>query len=305
MESSNLGSPSFNSEVPHPNSDSAITSTAPTAPQPAGRSLRLIYYNAAQDVRDKLVAHHGAMIKPDAKVTYKDNGKDVQRDLTPRETMRHMKELLFFSQLNLSQQKIDAKIAAKEDQKFNSLNAYVTETVRTAGEILHQEALAQGLRCIAELPRERVHQVYEEEKKKYDEEHPPQTEPGCKKPFEIPAEQRNDWFIPEETQITLMNRLIDMASPDGVEYQTLKPRDRVMASRLFGRFCLVGQQQLLIDMRRHDQKPDLDEEECCKEIEKLTAEAIEFNARDDEEFYKTHPRGGRSWPPRPKTEDPL
>src|SRR5262249_28345224 len=163
---------------------------SPTVPKPAGRSLRLAYYNASQEVRDTLVAHHGDMIKPGAQVTYTDNGVKIKRDLTPRETMRHMKELHFVSKLNLNQQKIDAKTVDQEDEKFNSLNAYVTETVRTAGERLHQEALAQGLRCVAELPRERVHEVYEEEKKKYDAEHPPETERGRKKPFEIPPEQR-------------------------------------------------------------------------------------------------------------------
>src|SRR5262249_50855929 len=153
-----------------------------------------------------------------------------------------------------------------------------------------EEAIAQGLSCVAELPKARIFQVYEEEKQKYDAAHPQKPDRSRKKPFEIPPEQRNDWFIPEETQITLMSRLVDMALPDGAEYKKLKPRERLMASRLLGRSCLLGQEQQLIDMRLHDQKPDLDIEQCCKELDESIAKAMEFAKQDDEEFFKTHER---------------
>jgi hypothetical protein len=305
MDNNDVLITSVNPEIPHPHpSPEATTSPAePPAAQPARRSLRLTHLKVTQIVRDKVIDYHGDMIKPGATTTYLDKNEkgedeEVSRPLKPRETMRHMKEIQFFIKLNLNQQKLDAKIADKKDQEVTSLNQFVNESVRTAGDRLHQEALAQGLSCVSELPNARIHQVYEEEKQKYDAEHPQKLDRCRKQPFEIPPEQRNDWFIPAETQIALMNRLVDMALPDGAEYKKLKPRERLMASRLLGRFCLLGQEQQLIDMRVHDQKPDLDLEKLCKELEDHDAAELEAIRQDDEEFNKTHPRGGRGrpWP---------
>jgi hypothetical protein len=99
-----------------------------------------------------------------------------------------------------------------------------------------------------------------------------------------------------------MERLVDMALPDGQEYQTLKPRERLMASRLLGRSCLLGQEQQLIDMRVYDQKSDIDWEELDRQMEESEAEELEAQRREEEEFYKTHPRGGRGIP-RPRNTE--
>src|SRR5262249_35818113 len=161
-----------------------------------------------------------------------------------------------FSNLNLGQQKLDAAIAQLNgDNQPKSLNDFVNESVGTAADRLLEEALAQGLECVAELPDERVAEVYEEEKRKYDAEHPEQSDRCQKKPFAIAPEQRNDWIIPQETQKELMDRLVDMALPEGAEYKRIKPRARLMASRLIGRFCRLGQQQQFLNIRVHGQAP--------------------------------------------------
>jgi len=299
-----------NPESPNAHPEPSTSPAEPPAAPPARRSLRLVHLNVTQIVRDKVIDYHGDMIKPGAETTYTVKNEDgtsdeITRKLTPRETMRHMKEIQCFIKLNLNQQKLDAKIADKKDQEVTSLNQFVNESVRTAGELLHEEAIAQGLSCVAELPNARIFEVYEEEKQKYDAAHPQKLDRSRKKPFEIPPEERNDWFIPDEIQITLMSRLVEMALPDGAEYKKLKPRERLMASRLLGRFCLLGQEQQLIDMRLHDKKPDIDLEEFCEELDELDAKAIKARREVDEEFYKTHERSGRPWPPRPNAEASL
>jgi hypothetical protein len=245
------------------------------------------------------------MITPGAQIKYKDEGEDVTRDPTPRETMRHMKELHFFMKINLNQQKVDAKIVDKNDEQVVSLNQFVNESVGTAADRLLADALAQGLTCVAELPDDYVAAVYYEERQKYEAEHPPEPERVRKKPFEIPPEQRQDWFIPEEIQIILMNRLTDMCVPGGTEYEKLKPRDRIMATRLLGQFCQLDLEQVLIDMRVHEQQPDLDLEKYANELHELNQKALKARRKEDEEFFKTHERNERPWPPRSKTEDCL
>jgi hypothetical protein len=279
------------------------TPAPPAAAMPARRSLCITHFHVPQVVRDKLVAHHSDMIRPDAETTTIDrDGHEVTRTLTPRETMRHMKEIHFFTKLNLGQQKLDARIADQDDEEEISLNQYVNYSVLIAGERLQKEALDQGLSCIAELPNKRVFEVYEEEKQKYDAAHPAQRERGRTPPFAIPEEERNDWFIPVETQILVMQRLVDMATPEGKEYPRLSVRDRQMASRLIGQFHLLQQEQHLINMRIHNKKPDVDLEQICAYLEKAIPEELEFRRNDLKEFYKTHEPGGRGWPPRAKTD---
>src|SRR5262245_22399336 len=100
-----------------------------------------------------------------------------------------------------------------------------------------------------------------------------------------------------------MNRLVDMALPDGQEYQRIKPRARLMASRLIGRFSRLGQQQQFLDLRVHGQKPEFDWDEAAREIEELEKKELEAIKREEEEFYKTHPRQGRGRPWRPNQEN--
>src|SRR5262245_35916372 len=111
---------------------------APKAePQPETRSLRLVYSSIAQIFRDALVDHHSAMVKPGATTTYFDReGNKITRELTPRETMQHMRELRFFSKLNLDQQKLDAGLAEQndDDDKPKSLNDLVTPYMESAGD---------------------------------------------------------------------------------------------------------------------------------------------------------------------------
>jgi hypothetical protein len=229
---------------------------APPPPdKPPDRSKLRLNFFVRPDIQEKLIKHHSAMAKPGATTTYIDqDGDEVTRTLKPRETLRHAQELHNFSKLNLGQQKLDAALAQQNgENQPKSLNDFVTEPVRTAGDRLHQEARAQGFWCVSELPQARIDEVYQEEKQKYEAEHPPKSERGRKKPFTIPPEQRNDWIVPEETQKALMDRLVDMALPEGQEYQRIKPRARLMASRLIGKFCRLGQAQQFLDLRVHSQ----------------------------------------------------
>jgi hypothetical protein len=293
------------SSNPHPNDNSSTSPAEPPFQKPDRSKLRSLY-SVTQIVRGKLVAYHSAMAKPNAKVIYKDqNNEEVSRDPTPRETMRHMKEILFYSKLSLNQQKIDAGIEDEDDDQPTSLNDLVTEAVENAGERMHEEAMTLGLSCASELPEARVDQIFQEEQDKYRAANPPQSRRGRKKPLEVPPHRRNDWFVPEETQIAIVDRLVDMALPDGQEYQTLQPRERLMASRLLGQFCLLGQQQQLLDMRLHKKKPKTDWDELAQDVETLAAKSIEFHRQDNENFYKTHPRGGRGRPQQPQTEGRL
>jgi hypothetical protein len=289
--------------VPEPNP--APEPAQPPPYQPPDRSKLRLNFFVRPDIQEKLIKHHSAMAQPGATTTYFDqNGDEVTRTLKPRETLRHAQELHNFSKLNLGQQKLDAAIAQQNgENKPTSLNQFVNESVGTAADRLLQEAYAQGLQYVAELPDERVAEVYEEEKRKYDAEHPEQSDRCQKKPFAIPPEQRNDWIIPQETQNELMDRLVDMALPEGAEYKRIKPRARLMASRLIGRFCRLGQQQQFLDLRVHSQQPEIDGDELVRELHELNRKALEARRKDDEEFYKTHERNERPWPPRPKTEN--
>jgi hypothetical protein len=76
-----------------------------------------------------------------------------------------------------------------------------------------------------------------------------------------------------------------------------------MASRLIGRFCRLGQQQQFLDLRVHGQKPEIDWDEVARDLDERIKAAIEFARRDDEEYYKTHPRQGRGRPGRPNREN--
>jgi hypothetical protein len=277
----------------------------PPAPPPETRSLRLVYSSIAQIFRDELVAHHSTMVQPGATTTYFDREDNkITRELTPRETMQHMRELQFFSKLNLDQQKLDAGLAEQnEEDTPKSLNDLVTPYMESAGDRMDEEALAQGLDCAAELPKERVDQIFQEEKQKYEAAHPPKPKRGRKKPFVIPPDERNDWFIPAETQLGMMKRLLDMALPSGNEYAFLTPRERVMASRQFGRFCALGKEQQRLDMHLHGKKADIDWDELGADVERRIAESLAYHKRQNEEFYKTHPRQGRPWRPQEKTEN--
>jgi hypothetical protein len=295
------------------NNTAAAADTAPEpnpAPEPAppppdkppDRSKLRLNFFVRPDIQEKLIKHHSAMTQPGATTTYFDeNGDEITRPLKPRETLRHAQELHNFSKLNLGQQKLDAATAQLNgENKPLTLNDCVTPYMESAGDRMHEEAMASGLDCAAELPKERVDQIFEEEKQKYDATHP-QPERGRKKPFAIAPEQRNDWIIPQEAQKELMDRLVDMALPEGQEYQRIKPRARLMASRLIGRFCRLGQQQQFLDLRVHGQKPEIDWEELDREMEEIE-EAIATRRRQREEFYKTHEPQGRGRP-RPKREN--
>jgi hypothetical protein len=195
----------------------------------------------------------------------------------------------------LNQQKLDAAAAQQNgENKPKSLNDFVTPDIQPAADRLQQEVIARGLRYAAELPDELVTQICQEEQEKYEAEHPP--EPCHKKSFAIAPEQRNDWIIAEETQKALMTRLLDMALPDGAEYQRIEPRARLMASRMIGRFCRLGQEQQFLDLRLHGQQPEVDWDEICRDIERREKESLAFHKRQEEEFYKTHPRQGRGCP---------
>jgi hypothetical protein len=95
----------------------------------------------------------------------------------------------------------------------------------------------------------------------------------------------------------MMMRLLNMALPEGNEYERLSPRERTMASRLFGQFCALGKEQQRLDMHLHGQKPDIDWDELGADVEKRIAESLAFHKKQNEEFYKTHPRQGRPWRP--------
>jgi hypothetical protein len=286
---------------PHPNDNSSTSLAEPPFQKPDRDKLRALY-SLTQTIRGKLVNYHGSMIKPGATTTYKENGNEVTRELTPRETMRHMKEIHKYSKLSLIQQKIDAGIE-DDDTHPKSLNDLVTSGVKEAGDRMHQEALTQGLSCAAELPAARVDQIVQEEQAKYDAEHLKKPQPGHKKPFAIPPHLRNDWFVPAEMQMEIMTRLVDMALPDGTEYHEIKPRERLRASTLLSRFCALTQEQQLLDMQLHHKtRRDIDWDEWGKETRELIIKAVEADKRAEEEFYKTHPRGGRGRPRSQNTE---
>jgi hypothetical protein len=162
--------------------------------QPPDPSKLRLHYCVAAEIQAKFVAYHSAMAQPGATTTYIDqDGNEVTRTLTPRETLRHAQEFLTFGKLSLGQQKLDAAMAKQNgENKPKSLNDLVTPVIKLAGDRMHQEAIALGLDRAAELPKERVSQIFQEEQQKYDAEHPPQSDRCRKKPFAIPPEQRND-----------------------------------------------------------------------------------------------------------------
>src|SRR5207237_844133 len=156
-----------------------------------------------------------------------------------------------------------------------TVNDFVTPVLEPAGDRMHNEAMALGLDCAAALPKERITQIFEEEQQKYDAAHPPKTRRGHRKPFAFAPEHCNDWIIPKETQTALMTRLVDMALPCGREYHAIRPKARLMASRLIGRFCSLGQQQQFLDLRVHARKPKIDWEALCRDVEAREQAALE------------------------------
>ena len=140
------------------------------------------------------------------------------------------------------------------------------------------------------MPLERAAEIFAEEQAKYDAAHPKKPKIGRKKPFEIPPEQRNDWVIPQETQKAVLTRLVDMALPDGKEYQRIKPRARLMASRLLSKFLRLGQEQQFLNQRVHKKKPEVDWDALDKHWTELEAQARVARWQEDKEFYKTHER---------------
>jgi hypothetical protein len=184
-----------------------------------------------------------------AEVHYTDNeGKKVNRKAKPRESLHSMKMCHTIGRLALRQQKLDTGLATDDDGD-KTLNDFVTEVVALAGDRMADEAEALGLECAAELPAARVDAIFEEEQKKFDaQKGPPQT-PQRPGPVAIPADERNDWIIPMETQAAIMTRLADMALPEGSEYPELKPRERQMAGRQLLRFCALRQEQQFVDQR--------------------------------------------------------
>jgi hypothetical protein len=248
-------------------------------------------WSLTQIVQNKLVSHHSAKSMRGAEITFiNEDGDEVTRKVTPREAMRHMGELHTYAKLTLRQQKLDAGIHDEEDETEKTLNDFVTEVVPNAGQRMHDEAMALGLDCAAALPDERCAQIVAEEQAKYDAEHPKNDRIGRKKPLEIPPDQRNDWVIPQETQAAVMARLVDMALPDGEEYQVISPRERLMASRLLGRFCHLGQEQQFLNQRLHAQKPETDWDEIDRDVTAQIKEAVADRRKVDTEFYKTHER---------------
>jgi hypothetical protein len=242
-------------------------------------------------VQDKLVAHHSAKSKRGAKTTFiNENGDEKERDVTVREAIRHMKELLTYGTLTLQQQKLDAGIQDEDDEEEKTLNDFVTPVLPIAADRMEEEAAALGLSSAAELPMERAAAIFEEEQAKYEAAHPKKARIGRKKPFEIPADQRNDWIIPQETQLAVMARLVDMALPDGDEYKVLSERERLMASGLLGKFCRLGQDQQFLNQRLHDKKPETDWDELDKHWTELEAQARVARWEEDEKFYQTHER---------------
>jgi hypothetical protein len=257
------------------------------------------------DIQAKFVKYHSAMTQPGATTTYlDDDGDEVTRPLKPREILRHAEELRTYGTLALGQQKLDAATAEQngEDQP-KTLNDFVTPVLPLAGDRMHNEAMTRGLDCAAALPDEVANQIFEEEQAKYDAAHPKKPKLGGKKPFAIPSEQRNDWIIPPETQTGLMNRLVDMALPEGQEYQRIQPRARLMASRLLGRFCRLGQQQQFFNMRVHGQQPEVDWDEIDRRMAEWEQEALAARRKEDEEFFKTHKRFVPPGPWRVNTEN--
>jgi hypothetical protein len=301
MDNNNEIQENSNPENLSAHSDSTSSPAEPPFEKPDPEKLRALY-GLTQTIRNKFVTYHSGMARPGATTTYKENdGTEVTRTLTPRETMRHMKELHKYSKLALVQQKIDAALE-DDDTKPKSLNELLTPPVESAGERMHQEAMAQGLSCAAELPAERVDQILQEEEEKDRAAHPPQAEPGRKKPCAIPPHLRNDWFVPAETQIEIMTRLADMALPDGREYHEIRPYERLMASTMASRFCTLTAEQQLWDMRLRKKKRDVDWDELGEEAERLEAQSLKFHHQQEQEFYKTHPRGGRGRPGPRNTE---
>jgi hypothetical protein len=254
-------------------------------------------------LQGKLVAHHSEKSRRGAKTTFiGENGKEDSREVTPREAIRHMKELHTYATLTLRQQKLDAGIEDDDDKKEKTLNDYVTPVLPIAGQRMHNEAMALGLDCAAALPDERCAQIFEEEQAKYEAAHPKKPRIGRKKPFEIPADQRNDWVIPQETQQAVMARLVDMALPDGDEYKVLSERERLMASGLLSRFCRLGQDQQFLNQRLHAKKPKTDWDEIDKIVDTRLKAGLVAREKDDAEFYKTHERFVPLWPSRSKSE---
>jgi hypothetical protein len=278
---------------------------APPPPyQPPDRSLLQQNYFLPPEIQAKLVKYHSDMTQPGATTTYlDDDGDEVTRPLKARETLRHAEELRTYGKLAIGQQKLDDGIEDEDDGKEKTLNDFVTPVVPIAGERMHDEAIALGYANAADLPIERAAEIFAEEQAKYDAAHPKTPKIGRKKPFAIPPEQRNDWVIPQETQQAVLTRLVDMALPDGEEYQRIQPRARLMASRQIGRFLRLGQEQQFLNQRIHDKKPEVDWDAIDKHWTELEAQARVARWEEDKEFYKTHERSIPLRRPRSIPED--
>src|SRR5262249_4619000 len=130
--------------------------------KPPDRSLLQQNYFLPPEIQAKLVKYHSDMTKPGATTTYLDDDDDeVTRPLKPREVLRHAEELRTYGKLALGQQKLDAATAEQNgENKPLTLNDFVTPDMESAGDRMHQEAMARGLDSAAELPFDVAQQIY-------------------------------------------------------------------------------------------------------------------------------------------------
>jgi hypothetical protein len=258
---------------------------APTVSQPSQRPRRKPcrqVWPLSPEIRAAMIDNLSQMTERGATIEDRDqNGRTFERNVTPRENLRSMRLLHTFTRLNLNQQKLDLD-AEDHVNRGVTLNDCVTVPVETAGERMAEEAEALGLDCAAALPPERVEEIYEQAEQEYIalKGKLPAPEPFA----EIPSDQRNDWFIPVETQARIMNRLADMALPSGQEYHEIRPRERFMAYRVLAMFCSVVDQQQRLDRKYAARGPADDWDELEAEMEKREAHRLVERRREAEEF---------------------
>ena len=225
-----------NSPPEPPNDGSGNPSGAPPPYQiPKAQELRNDWSILDPTSRGRIVGGLVAMSKPGATTTRRlPNGQTITTKVKRRDALRAMELATQLGALNLEQQKDDHE-ANVHNNNF-TLNDIVSPVMDVAAPRLAEEVQRQGVSCVAELPDEVIHDINQQARKDYENEHGPEPRRGPKPLKQASPEQRQAWGIPLEGQRMMMARLQDMTDPQGQEYQLMRDRERLRAVRVLMRF---------------------------------------------------------------------
>jgi hypothetical protein len=230
-----------------PATNAAISDPPPEEPtvayQPPSRDELHQDWPLDPNARAPIVAGLIAMSQRAATKTYiNEDGEPVTVKLKPRESLRAMRTLNALGRMSLRQQKRDRQAKVHNGQK--TLNDLVSPANSVAAPRMEAEAQRQGLPCAALLDRATRDAILAQAEQEHIAMHGPIRQTGPKPMKPTAPEHRNDWVIPKESQVQIMNRLRDMVDPNGQEYQELRPHEYLLAVQVLVMYCrLVDAQE--------------------------------------------------------------